>query len=56
MQDRNKWMVDHCDALVAIWNGTSGGTANCVKYALSVNKPIVMINPKNLVKDEKEVK
>lgn len=49
MQDRNKWMVDHCDALVAVWDGTSGGTANCVKYAQSVGKPIVMINPDNLV-------
>src|SRR5688572_1461344 len=32
MQDRNKWMVDNADALVAVWNGSSGGTANCVKY------------------------
>jgi uncharacterized phage-like protein YoqJ len=30
---RNKWMVDRCDLLVAYWNGTSGGTANCVEYA-----------------------
>lgn len=45
MQDRNIWMVDHCDALIAVWDGTSGGTANCVKYALKVNKPIVYINP-----------
>ena len=48
MQDRNKWMVDNCHALVAVWDGTSGGTANCVKYARSVGKPIVMINPNNL--------
>jgi uncharacterized phage-like protein YoqJ len=48
MQDRNKWMVDHCDALVAVWDGTSGGTANCVNYAVSVAKPIVMINPNDL--------
>ena len=47
MQDRNIWMVDHCDALIAVWDGTSGGTANCVKYALKVNKPIVYINPNN---------
>ncbi len=33
MQIRNEWMVDHCDRLVAIWDGTDGGTGNCVKYA-----------------------
>lgn len=40
MQERNKWMVDHSDKVLALWNGTSGGTANCVKYAESVGKPI----------------
>lgn len=48
MQDRNIWMVDHCDALIAVWDGTSGGTANCVQYAQKVGKPIVFINPNNL--------
>lgn len=45
MDKRNEWMVDHCDALVAVWDGTSGGTANCVKYAKKMKKPIVFINP-----------
>jgi uncharacterized phage-like protein YoqJ len=48
MQDRNIWMVNHCDALVAVWDGTSGGTANCVRYAQKVGKPIVHISPNNL--------
>jgi uncharacterized phage-like protein YoqJ len=48
MQDRNKWMVDHCNVLVAIWDGTSGGTAHCVNYARNASKPIVMINPLDL--------
>jgi len=52
MQDRNEWMVDHCHALVAVWNGTGGGTANCVGYAKRVGKPIVMIDVNKL----KEVK
>lgn len=47
MQDRNEWMVDHCDALIAVWDGSSGGTANCVKYAKKKKKPIVYINPDN---------
>jgi uncharacterized phage-like protein YoqJ len=47
MQIRNKWMVDNCDILIAVWDGTSGGTCNCVKYAKEVNKEIVYINPLN---------
>lgn len=48
MQDRNEWMVDHCDALVAIWDGSGGGTGNCVNYAVKVKKAIVRINPSEL--------
>ena len=40
MQERNKWMVDHCDEVLALWNGTSGGTSNCVAYANKIGKPI----------------
>lgn len=32
----NEWMVDEC----ALWNGSSGGAAKCVKYAQKHNKPI----------------
>ena len=41
MQVRNVWMVDNCDVVLALWNGTSGGTANCVAYAEKVGKPII---------------
>ena len=33
MQKRNEFMVDNCDILIALWNGTSGGTKNCINYA-----------------------
>lgn len=33
MQQRNMWMVDRADVVLALWNGTPGGTANCVNYA-----------------------
>lgn len=46
MQIRNEWMVDHCDILIAVWDGTPGGTANCVKYAQSVKKQIIYIDPR----------
>lgn len=34
MQLRNEWMVDRCNRLMAMWDGSPGGTANCVKYAI----------------------
>jgi uncharacterized phage-like protein YoqJ len=40
MQVRNEWMVDHCDLLLALWNGSNGGTANCIEYAERVGRPI----------------
>lgn len=33
MDRRNRWMVDRCDKLLALWDGSSGGTYNCIKYA-----------------------
>lgn len=45
MQKRNEYMVNRCDKLIAVWDGTSGGTGNCVKYAGSINKEIIQINP-----------
>lgn len=45
MQLRNQYMVDHSDIVVAVWDGSSGGTANCVKYAESVGKRIIRLNP-----------
>lgn len=48
LQIRNEWMVDHCDILIGIWDGTAGGTANCIKYAQSKKKDseIILINPR----------
>ena len=40
-------MVDNSDVLIACWNGTSGGTANCVKYAEKTGNKIYRINPDN---------
>lgn len=47
MQVRNEWMVDHCDVLLAVWDGSNGGTGNCVTYAMrpSINRRIERINP-----------
>ena len=40
MQRRNEWLVDHCELLLSIWDGSSGGTANCIDYANDVKRPI----------------
>jgi uncharacterized phage-like protein YoqJ len=44
-QRRNEWMVDHADTVIAVWDGTKGGTANCVKYANRKRKPVYLIDP-----------
>jgi len=38
---RNRWMVDHCNQVVALWNGGTGGTKNCVHYATRKGRFIV---------------
>lgn len=40
MQNRNRWMVDRCDEVLALWDGTMGGTYNCIRYAEKVGKPV----------------
>ena len=45
LQIRNEYMVDHCDKLIACWDGKPSGTANCVNYAKSKSKEILLINP-----------
>jgi len=46
MQVRNIWMVDNCTNLIAVWDGTKGGTGNCVEYAKSANREIYYIDPR----------
>jgi uncharacterized phage-like protein YoqJ len=46
MQKRNEWMVDHCQVLLAVWDGSSGGTGNCVGYANRVGRQMVRIDPR----------
>lgn len=33
MQRRNEWMVDRADKMLALHNGSWGGTFNCLEYA-----------------------
>lgn len=45
MHARNRWIVDHSDVMLAAFNGTKGGTFNCIEYAKEQNKQLKIINP-----------
>lgn len=45
MQIRNEWMVDHCNIVIAAFDGSPGGTANCVNYANRVRRTVMLLNP-----------
>ena len=48
---RNRYMVDNCDLLIAIYNGENkGGTAYTVNYARERGKEILIIDPNTLEK------
>jgi len=41
LEERNRWMVDNCDRVLAFWDGSvNGGTANCIRYATKKKCPI----------------
>jgi uncharacterized phage-like protein YoqJ len=40
MQKRNEAMVNASNAGLALWNGTSGGTRNCIYYAEEKSIPV----------------
>ena len=40
MQMRNEWMVDRANRIAAMWDGSPGGTCNCVRYAHKRSVPI----------------
>ena len=35
---RNRWMVDHCQRVIAVYNGAQGGTADTLRYALHLRR------------------
>lgn len=41
MQIRNVYMVDNATHGIALFDGTPGGTANCMKYAIAKGKPVL---------------
>ena len=45
MQTRNEWMVDRADLILALWDGSPGGTANCIQYARQQKVKVVNTFP-----------
>ncbi len=46
MQRRNRYMVDRAAHLIAVWDGTPGGTASTVEYARGLGRSITVIPSK----------
>ena len=48
-QERNERIVDSCDLMLAVWNGTSHGTRNAIRYARKVKKPVYLVLPEGKI-------
>lgn len=55
MQLRNIYMVDQSQIVVAVFDGTKGGTKNCVNYAKKKEKKILVLNPDKDFKLDKQL-
>ncbi len=40
---RNRWMVDHASAVIAVYSGQAGGTAQTLRYAERMGLPVTVI-------------
>lgn len=48
MDKRNRYMVDHADFILAVWNGKPSGTGRTVTYARGKNRTVIVIDPVSL--------
>ncbi len=42
-QKRNRWLVDHSEKVIAVYNGSPGGTKNTLDYAQKKGVEVVVI-------------
>lgn len=42
---RNEWMVKNADVVLALWDGSKGGTKNTVDHAIKLLKPVWTLDP-----------
>lgn len=48
MHVRNQKIVDYSEQLIAVWDGSWGGTGSCVRLAKQAGRPITRVHPSNL--------
>ena len=48
LRKRNRYMVDHADIVLAVWNGGPSGTGQTVWYARETGKPVWILRPDTL--------
>ena len=48
LRKRNRYMVDHADIVLAVWNGSPSGTGQTVWYARETGKPVWILWPDTL--------
>lgn len=53
-QRRNERMVDLSDVLAVFWDGSNGGTGNCVRYAQSIGKRMIRFSNFSGTKPQEE--
>ncbi len=44
---RNRFIVDNCSVIIACFDGSPGGTSNCVEYARQRHRRVIVINPRD---------
>lgn len=47
MNDRNKYMVEQSDVVIAVWNGKPSGTGNTIRFAKENGCKVRIINPED---------
>lgn len=40
---RNEWMVNHSNRIIAVYDGTPGGTQNTINYARKTNVEVLVV-------------
>jgi len=45
MGERNRWMVEHSDHAIAVWDGSKGGTGNTVDLLRYKDRKVLRLNP-----------
>lgn len=51
-QERNEYMVNSADLVIACWDGSDGGTRNCIEYAKKRRVPVFGVEPNTMAEFE----